>query len=57
MPISGFDLIVAVAIMIGLPIAVIFLNRWKPRLGWWLLGGVVALVVIGNIIEQSVGRL
>ncbi|QGP78110.1 hypothetical protein [Sphingobium sp. CAP-1] len=45
------------AIMIGLPTAVIFLNRWKPRLGWWLLGSVVALVVMGNIIEQSVGRL
>ena len=57
MPISGFDLIAAVALMIGLPTAVIFLNRWKPRLGWWLLGSVVALVVIGNIVEQSVVRL
>ena len=56
MPISGFDLMFALAIMIGLPVAAILLNRWKPRTGWWLLGGVIAFVIVGNIIEQSVGR-
>ena len=47
---------VAVAVMIGLPVAVVLLNRRKPRTGWWLLGGVMAFVIVGNIIEQSVGR-
>jgi ABC-type Fe3+ transport system permease subunit len=56
MPISAFDLSVALAIMIGLPVAFIFANRQEPRRGWWLLAGVVALVIIGNIIEQNVGR-
>lgn len=56
MPIGSFDLMAALAIMIGLPIAIILLNRWKPRSGWWLLGCVIAFIIIGNIIEQSVGR-
>lgn len=56
MPISNFDLMVAVAIMIGLPIAIILLNRWRSRSGWWLFGCVIAFIIIGNINEQSVGR-
>ena len=55
MPINGFELAVGVAIMIGLPVAVIALNRWKATAGWWLLGGAIAFVVIGNVIERLIG--
>ena len=53
MPLSGLDLAIFIAVLIGLPIAVIWLNRRKSPAGWWLLGAVVALLVVGNILEQA----
>ncbi len=52
MPISGTDLVVVWALIIGLAIGVIFLNKRRPKAGWWLLAAVAALVIVGNLIEK-----
>jgi hypothetical protein len=54
MPLSSFDLAIFTAIIVGLPIAVVMMNRWRRRTGWWLLAGVVSLIVLGNVVERAV---
>lgn len=54
MPISGTDLAVVTAIIVGLVVGVIFLNKRRPKAGWWLLAAVVAFVIVGNLIEKLV---
>jgi hypothetical protein len=51
----GILILGAVAVF-GLPIAVILLNRWHRNAGWWLVSGLVALVIIGNVAETLVTR-
>ncbi|MEN2787101.1 hypothetical protein ACFOKI_04200 [Sphingomonas qilianensis] len=53
MPLTVTDLAVAIAILAGLPIAAVVLNRWKPRMGWLFLGAIIVFVVLGNVIEQA----
>lgn len=38
-PLSSLDLAVPTAVIIGLPVVVIVLNRWRPRAGGLLLAG------------------
>ena len=52
MPISGTDFAISIAIMVGLAVAVILLNKWRPKAGWWLIAVVVAFVIVGNLIER-----
>lgn len=52
MPISETDFAMGVAIMVGLAVAVILLNKWRPKAGWWLLAVVVAFVIVGNLVER-----
>jgi predicted PurR-regulated permease PerM len=52
MPIGGFDFAIGLAIMIGLPIAVVLLNKWRPKAGWGLIVAVVGFVIVGNLIER-----
>jgi uncharacterized membrane protein AbrB (regulator of aidB expression) len=52
MPITGTDFAISIAIMIGLAVAVILLNKRRPKAGWWLIATVVAFVIVGNLIER-----
>ena len=52
MPLTGIEFAIGSAIVIGLPLAIIFLNRWRRGAGWWLLAGLVGFVVIGNASEK-----
>ena len=51
MAISGSVLIVGGAIVFGLPLAVVLLNKRKRNAGWWMLLVAVFLVIAGNAIE------
>jgi predicted PurR-regulated permease PerM len=50
MALTGASLIAGVFICI-LPIIVIFLNKHKPRWGWYLLVGLIIVLILGNILE------
>ena len=52
MPLNFADFLIGSAIVIGLPVAVILMNRWRPGTGWWLIAAVVVFVVVGNLIER-----
>jgi hypothetical protein len=47
-------LILGAMILIGLPVAVVLLNRWRRNAGWWLVSAVVALMIIGNAAERLI---
>jgi hypothetical protein len=47
------SLIVFVVVALGLPTAVLLLNRWKRYAGWWLLAAFVALIIVGNFAEKA----
>src|SRR5438045_7810766 len=47
------SLILFVVVAIGLPTAVISLNRWKRYAGWWLLAAFVALIIVSNLAEMA----
>jgi hypothetical protein len=53
MPLTGFELVIGAAILIGLPIAFFLLNRWRPRAGWWMLAAVLFFVILGNVLEKA----
>lgn len=53
MPLTGFEFAIAVAIIIGLSFAVVLMNKWRRRAGWWLLVAVVALIITGNVVEKA----
>jgi len=52
MALTWGTLIAGVAVVFGLPMAAVLLNRWKRNAGWWLLAALVAIVIAGNIAEQ-----
>ncbi|MEO5612357.1 MAG: hypothetical protein ABIT68_06300 [Sphingomicrobium sp.] len=41
-------------IVVGLPMAVTALNRWKRYAGWWLLAAFIALIIAGNVAEKLI---
>jgi hypothetical protein len=34
------------------PILIFLLNRWRANAGWWSLGGTIAFLVVGNLLEK-----
>jgi hypothetical protein len=52
MPISLADFVVAIAIIFGVPIIAILLGRKRKSWGWGFVAGVIALCVIGNVVER-----
>lgn len=56
MALTWTTLAVGFAAVFGLPIAVLLLNRKWRNSGWWLLYGIGALVIVGNVIERAVSR-
>jgi len=52
MALTWGTLIGGIAILFGLPIAVILLNRRKRNAAWWLLVAAVAFVIVGNFVEK-----
>jgi hypothetical protein len=34
------------------PVLIILLNRWRANAGWWLLGGTIAFLAVGNLLEK-----
>lgn len=53
MALTWGTIVAGVAIIFGLPAAIFALNRVRRNYGWWLLIGLVTLVLIGNLIEMS----
>ena len=51
MAITWGTLIAGIAIL-GLPFAIFLMNIWKRNAGWWLLLGLGAVVVVGNVAEK-----
>lgn len=51
MPITLPQLLIAIAILIGVPTMTVVLNRHRRGWGWVFLAGVIAVFVIGNLIE------
>jgi len=54
MPISMTELVIGITILVGVPTVTIFLNRRRRGWGWLFLAGVIAVFVIGNIIERMI---
>lgn len=54
MALNWGTLIAGGIVIFGVPTAVIFLNRWRRNLGWWLLAALIALIVAGNIAEKLI---
>lgn len=54
MAVSWTTIIAGAFVVIGVPIAVILLNRWKRSAGWWLLVAFIALLTAGNIAEKLI---
>ena len=52
MALSWGTLLAGALIVFGFPAAVILLNRRKRNIGWWLLSGLVAFIILGNIVEK-----
>lgn len=51
MPLSMTELAIGIAILMGVPAMTILLNKRRRGWGWLFLTGVIALFVIGNLIE------
>lgn len=51
MPITLPQLLIAITILIGVPTMTVVLNRRRRGWGWAFLAGVIAIFVIGNLIE------
>ena len=54
MPLTAFELAVGVAMLVSLAVGFVSLNRWRHRVGWWMLAAVVGLIVVGNALERIV---
>ena len=52
MALTWGTLIAGAAILFGLPVAIVVLNTRKRNAGWWLLAGVLAFVIVGNLAEK-----
>ncbi len=54
MALTWGTIIAGFALVFGLPIAVLLLNRWRYS-GWCLLVGLIGLIIVGNIVERTFG--
>lgn len=54
MPLTDFDFVVFGAIVLGLPVAFVLLNKWRPRAGWWMLAAVVGFIIVANAAERLI---
>lgn len=54
MALTWGTLIAGAVLIFGLPLAIFVFNRRKRNAGWWLLFGVVAFMIVGNLIERGV---
>lgn len=55
MALTWGTIIAGFALVFGLPVAVLLLNRVWRHSGWWLLAGLIGLIIVGNIIERTFG--
>jgi hypothetical protein len=55
MALTWATIIAGFALVFGLPIAVLLLNRRWRYSGWWLLVGLIGLIIVGNIVEKTFG--
>jgi hypothetical protein len=53
MPLTLTELIIGIAIIVGVPAVTIALNRRKRPLGWVFLVVVILFFVVGNLIEMT----
>jgi len=56
MPLTDAEFAIAVATLLGIAVAIVLLNSWRRKAGWWLLAAIVAFIVIGNAIEELTGN-
>lgn len=54
MPLTVTELLIGMAIMIGVPIMIYFLEKMRRGLGLIFLVALIILMVIGNLIEKAV---
>ena len=52
MALTSTTLIVGASVLVGLPISIVMLNRWKRHSSWWLLAAIIVFVVVGNAVER-----
>lgn len=50
----GWGTLIAGLLLLGLPLAILLLNRRKRNAGWLLLLCIVAFVVVGNVAEKMI---
>jgi hypothetical protein len=53
---SWSTLIAGGAILLGLPLAVFWLNTRRRNAGWWLVLAVISFVIVGNAAEKLITR-
>jgi ABC-type Fe3+ transport system permease subunit len=53
MALTWGTLIAGAVTVLGLPLAIVFLNARIRNAGWWLLLAVVTFVIAGNIAEKA----
>jgi cation transport ATPase len=46
------DFAIGIAMISVLAVAVIVLNKWRPKAGWWLIAVVIGFLIVGNLIEK-----
>ena len=56
MPITGTELIISTVFLIGLPLSVMLLNKYRRRWGWTFLGIVGAIFFVGALIENIISK-
>jgi hypothetical protein len=52
MALTWVTLLVGFFVVVIFPVLIILLNRRRANAGWWLLGGAIAFLVIGNLLEK-----
>ena len=52
MQLSGSAFIIGTILVVSVPIAVVWLNSWRPKAGWWFLTAIAGFIVVGNAIEK-----
>lgn len=52
MALTWGTLLAGVFVTFLFPVLVFLLNRWRAKAGWWLMGGIIAIVVVGNLLEK-----
>ena len=51
MPLTVTELALGILILVGIPLAAIWLNKRRHPAGWWLVAAVATLFVTGWIVE------